>query len=351
MMVRARVVLLALLAPAVARAQPASRPASQPTSQPTSRPTSQPVRALPDWAPRINATVKPAVAQLGDPVQVTLKVRHRKGVSANLPLHLELGKFSELSRSDASREIRAKEEGGFPEVERTFVLRVAAYELGELTLPPVEVTALGPGGELISLKTEPLPIKIQSVLRNEPDPRPRDLEPPVPVYQRTWWLIYTLAALVLVVATVIITLVVRSHLRTRRERMKPPPPPVPAHVIALERLGAIDVEAYIEEERFKELYLLLSEIMRQYVGRLWGFDAPEMTTSEVDEAMERASVQLETRRRFVEAFDGWDLVKFAKYRPEADAARQAVADAAQMVRSTSLVAAPKPGPRPGGGDG
>jgi hypothetical protein len=349
-MVRARVVLLALLAPAVARAQPASQPASQPTSQPASQPTSQPVRKLPDWAPRINATVKPAVARLGDPVQVTLRVRHRKGVSANLPLHLELGKFSELSRSDSTREIKAAEEGGFPEVERTFVLRVAAYDLGELILPPVEVTALGPGGELISLKTEPLPIKIQSVLRNEPDPRPRDLEPPVQVFQHTWWLIYTLVALVLVVTTVIITLVVLRHLRTRRERMKPPPPPVPAHVIALERIAAIDVEAYLEEERFKELYLLLSEIMRQYVGRLWGFDALEMTTSEVDEAMEQALVQFETRRRFVEAFDDWDLVKFAKYRPQAEAAHQAVADAEQMVRSTSLVAAPKPRDA-GGGDG
>jgi len=345
--------LLALAGPARAedggappRAEaPASQPASQPSSQPSSQPTSRPavpapVQPLPEWAPKLNATVKPAVARLGDPVEVTLKVRHRKGVSVNLPLTLELGKFSELSRRESTREIPPREKGGFPEVEQTFVLDVAAYELGELTLPPVEVTALGPGGELVTLKTEPLPIVVRSVMPNEPNPKLKDLTPPVQVYQRAWWLIYTLVGLILVVLTTVVTLLVARHLRARRERLRPPPPPTPAHVIALRRLGELDVEAYIAEERYKELYLLLSEIMRQYVGRRWGFDALEMTTSEVSEAMEQARVHGDVRRRFVRAFDAWDLIKFAKYKPEADAAREAKTEAEDMVQDTSLIAAP-----------
>ena len=301
---------------------------------------------LPQWAPRLNATVKPAVAHLGDPVQITLKVRHRAGVSVNLPLQLALGKFSELAREESTRKIPPAEKGGFPQLERTFSVKVAAYELGRLTLPPVEVTALGPAGELVTLRTEPLPIEIRSLMRNEPNPKPKDIEPPVQVFQHTWWLFYTLAGLVLVALTIALTLVISRHLKDRRERLRPPPPPIPAYVVALKRLSEIDVELYIAQERHKELYLLLSEIMRQYVGRRWGFDALEMTTAEVSESLERARVQRETHREIIQTFEGWDLVKFAKVRPSADVARRAVGEAEEMVRATSLLAGSSLSPPP-----
>lgn len=300
---------------------------------------------LPAWAPRLTAQVSPAVAHLGDPVRVVLKVRHRAGVSVNLPLQLELGKFSELSRTQSTRQIPPSEKGGFPEAEQTFVVELAAYDLGRLTLPPVEVTALGPAGELVTLRTEPLTIEIQSLMRNEPSPRAKDLEPPVPVFQRTLWLVYLLAGLALVALTIIVTLIVSRRIKARRDALRPPPPPTPAYVVALERLSQIDVESYIDAEQFKELYLLLSEIMRQYVGRRWGFDAPEMTTAEVAESLQRARVQRETLDEIVHTFEAWDLVKFAKYRPDGDAARQALTVAEKMVRSTSLLAEMPPQPQ------
>lgn len=305
-------------------------------------------REPPAWAPKLTATVKPASALVGDPIEVRIKIRHEKGISVNLPLSLELGKFSELSRRDNTREIGKKgDKRAVPLVERTFVLQVAAYELGQVSLPPVEVTALGPGGELITLRTPSFPIQIRSILSNEPNAKPRSLEPPVQVFQRTWWLLYLIIALAAVGLVVTVTLLVNRHLRARRERDKPPPPPRPAHLVALERLGTIDVESYIEKEAYKELYLMLSEIMRDYVGRRWGFDALEMTTTEIDESLRRAAVGAEVRQRLVTYFNECDLVKFAKCRPEAGGARAAVQGAEALVRQTAQIAAPRPPTAPG----
>jgi len=288
--------------------------------------------AGPAWKPKISATVKPVQAKLGDPITVEIKVRHKPGISVNLPLKLELDKFSELSRGESTKQLGAK--GEMPEVEVIFTLKVAAYELGDLNLPPVEVTALGSRGELITLTTAEVPIKIASVMANEPQPKLKALEPPVSVFQRTWWLIYLIIGLAAAGVVAAATLLIARHLRNRRRPEAPPPPPIPPHIIALERLDALDLEGLIAQERFKELYLELSEIVRGYTGGRWSFDALEMTTFEIGEALTRAGVAPELRLRFEAYYNDCDLVKFAKFVPDPDHAREAEAEARGIVEET-----------------
>ena len=296
----------------------------------------------PAWAPKLWATVKPATVALGDPIKVTIKVRHRQGVAVNLPLKLELGKFSELSRDDSQgtgAQAEPKTKAG--QQERVFVVKVAAYELGKLTLPPIEVTALGPGNEMITLTTPALPILVKSVMPNEPNPKLKELEPPVSVFMRTWWLLYLIIGLAAVGLVVALTLIVSRRLRARREAAKPPPPPIPPQVTALERLSALDTEAHIAAETYKELFLELSEIVREYVGGRWGFDALEMTTREINHALESRFVDAALCQRFDAFFASSDLVKFAKYLPDPGGARQARVEAEKLVRETC---APDPAP-------
>ena len=140
-------------------------------------------------------------------------------------MKLELGKFSELQRREATREDARP--GEMPLVERTFTLQVATYELGEVTLPAIEVTALGPHGELLSLTTAPVPVRVRSVLANEPRPQLKASEPPVRVFQPSYWLLYLIIGVAAVGLVVGVTLLVSRRLRARREALKPPPPPIP----------------------------------------------------------------------------------------------------------------------------
>lgn len=331
-------------APRTPASQPAtSRPTSQPTSQPAT-PTSAPAVAVdkPSWAPRLSATVKPASVALGDPVTVEIKLRFKKGVSVTLPVKLELGPFSELSRDERRAESGPK--GHIPEVTQIFVLKLAAYRLGEQTLPPIEVNSLGPKGELYTLRTQAMPIAIKSVMPNEPDPKLKDVAPPVRVFQRTWWLLYLLIALAFAVVVALVTLVVYRRVLARRRAAQPPPPPTPPHIVARRRLAALDLEGLIAEEKYKTLYLELSEIIREYIGGRWGFDALEMTTWEIGEELQQHGVGSELRTRLQLYFNDCDLVKFARYRPEEDDARGAYGEAEQLVSQTQAGAPSPPAP-------
>ena len=256
-------------------------------------------------------------------------------VAVNLPLKLELGEFVELGRSESSREPAAGT--GVVLREQTFRLRVAAYKLGTLTLPALSLTALGPGGELLTLQTKPTTVRIGSVLGNEPDPRLKPLDPPVVVYRRSWWLLYTLGALL--AAGVVAAASVLAYRRWQARRAaRPAAPPVPAHEQALARLAALPVASWLAQQRHKELYAALSEILRAYLGARWGFEALEMTTSEVATALVLRLVPATQRDRAQVLCQACDLVKFAKLQPDDDEARQAFAEVEAIVREMAASA-------------
>lgn len=294
-----------------------------------------PVTAAPGWAPRLTSSVRPLRAHVGDPLTVTVVARCPRGVAVNLPLKLELGEFVELGRSESSREPAAGT--GVVLREQTFRLRVAAYKLGTLTLPALSLTALGPGGELLTLQTKPTTVRIGSVLGNEPDPRLKPLDPPVVVYRRSWWLLYTLGALL--AAGVVAAASVLAYRRWQARRAaRPAAPPVPAHEQALARLAALPVASWLAQQRHKELYAALSEILRAYLGARWGFEALEMTTSEVATALVLRLVPATQRDRAQVLCQACDLVKFAKLQPDDDEARQAFAEVEAIVREMAASA-------------
>ena len=75
------------------------------------------------------------------------------------------------------------------------MLRVAAYELGEHVVPSIDVVAVGPDRRIHAIPTEPLSLKIKSLLANVPDPQPRPAASPVRVMERDLRPIWAAAAI------------------------------------------------------------------------------------------------------------------------------------------------------------
>ena len=287
----------------------------------------------PDWLPRLHATVKPVVAHLGDSIIVSITATHRKGVAVTLPVRLNLGPFDELGRSERRRELDSKKEPS--QVEHVFEVHIAAYELGELILPAIEINALGPGGSLVPLQTEPLRIRIDSVMPNEPNPKLMDIVGPVTVKERSWLVLYAAAGILAIILVALATLLVRRRIEARQRAALPPPPPEPPEIRAYRRLEQLPLERWLAEARFKELYLELSEILREYIGDRWSFDALEMTSREINVALQGKDVDRSVRDRLRHFFSDCDLVKFAKSRPDQDTARASVEEARSVVHDTS----------------
>ncbi|HWM85905.1 MAG TPA: hypothetical protein VNO33_08700, partial [Kofleriaceae bacterium] len=102
----------------------------------------------------------------------------------------------------------------------------------------------------------------------------------------------------------------------------------------LARLDELEASDALDAADLKPVYLSMSEILRAYMGRRFGFPALDLTTFEIRrELMVRPGGQAAA-----ELISGWleraDLVKFAGYLASADEARQALYDARIFIDRT-----------------
>lgn len=90
----------------------------------------------------------------------------------------------------------------------------------------------------------------------------------------------------------------------------------PAHVIALERLDAIKNAKIWQQGRTKEYHTQLTDVLRDYITRRFGFSAAEQTSAEIIALMQpELKEKKETLADLKSILAISDLVKFAKYKP------------------------------------
>lgn len=316
-------------APALAGAKaPAAAPAAGavPAAGPAAA-TAPPTAVADPAAPTVAARIDRPVAHVGDPLTLTITAVSRRGVPVNLPNVVELEPFSLLSRSESETDL------GDGQVRREFVLKIAAYEPGQLTVPAVEVTYLGAGGDVRQTRSQPVPVKIASLIANEPEPALKENAPPVTVWKRDLTLVYIAGGLLAAGLGALLTWLIVRKLR-QKVVVRPGPPPRPAHQVALERLDRLGAYGFLENADNRPFYFAVSEIIRDYLGARFGFDSLELTTVELmAELRKRAgrTIVLDEIERWLAACD---LVKFAKISPTATEARGALELAIRIVEST-----------------
>jgi hypothetical protein len=291
-------------------------------------------------APTVAARLQAGDAvHVGDVVTLVVTAISRRNLPVNLPGTLDLGAFSVLDRKESEQDL------GDGRVRHEFSLTIATYEPGEKEIPAVDVTYLGKSGDVRTARTAPLPLKVTSLIANEPEPALKDATGPVVVLEENRVLIYGAAALLAAALGALVTWLVVRRLRAR-VAARPGPPPRPAHEIALEKLDRLGQYGFLEDADNRPFYFAVSEVIREYLGARFGFDSLELTTDElVDELGKTSDRELGLVRIEIQ---GWlsscDLVKFAKILPSATESRGALETALRIVTSTRpRVEAPPPG--------
>jgi hypothetical protein len=282
-------------------------------------------------APTVAARVDRAEVHVGDPIRVSIVTVAKTGVPVNLPGTFDLEPFSLLGRDEAT-----EQNLGDGRVRREFALRVAAYEPGPVELPAIDVTYLGPRGEVKTVRTAPIAIKIASLIANEPEPALKDAATPVSVLEENRVPLYVGGAVLAAALGALLTVLVVRKLRARRGE-RPGPPPRPAHEVALERLDRLGAYGFLEDADNRPFYFSVSEVIRDYLGARYGFDSLEMTTDELMAELQRQAGR-ELASFMLAEIQGWlsacDLVKFAKVSPTANEARGALESAIRIVTAT-----------------
>ncbi len=298
---------------------------------------SQPTQATPADAPTVAVRVNKTQAHVGDAIAFTITSIGARTMPVVLPVNLELGPFSELARALEEKDL------GDGKMRREFSLSVATYEPGTVEIPSVELTYFGQDGNVKSLRTQPVPITITSLIANEPEPKLKDNADSLPVRQRDYLFVYIAGGFLAAGLGAMIALLVRRRLRAR-PKVVPVVPRRPAHEVAMEKLDRLGTVLATGGD-LRPFYFELSEAIREYLGARFGFDSLEMTTEELVEAMRHAPIQA-TNGVVEGEIAGWlsacDLVKFAKVAPSPEQARGALETAILMVASTRPRTEPQP---------
>lgn len=149
-----------------------------------------------------------------------------------------------------------------------------------------------------------------------------DLKPqqnlPFKVAEIKSYLLWGVLALVVLVALLV---ALDRYLKARGRRLGDlfkPAPPQPPHVIAIAALEALHHQKLWQNNKHKLYYSLLTEILRTYIDGRWGVSAMEMTSDEIIAAMRSVELPDKARMDLTAILRDADLVKFAKFAPEAE---------------------------------
>jgi len=109
----------------------------------------------------------------------------------------------------------------------------------------------------------------------------------------------------------------------------------PPEIVAESDLNALQKSGLWELGRHKDFYSALTDILKRYIERRFGFAAPQMTTVEISRALRRADLDRGIMGKFKEVLDRADLVKFAKIPPGSDWGPSDIVSAIQIVKDTT----------------
>ena len=97
-----------------------------------------------------------------------------------------------------------------------------------------------------------------------------------------------------------------------------PAPPEPPHVVAIKALEALHHQKLWQNNKHKLYYSTLTDILRTYIAGRWEVSAMEMTSDEIITAMRNEELPEKARMDLTSVLMDADLVKFAKFTPEAE---------------------------------
>lgn len=161
--------------------------------------------------------------------------------------------------------------------------------------------------------------------QSTPDPATllRDIAPPVDVFPYPVWMVVVATLLALILIGLLVWWI------TRLFRKKKVAPPLFPHEIALRELA--EARARIESTAPFEFSILVSGILRSYIGKRYGLPATRQTSPEFLAAAASSPLFSEEKRADLGAFlEKVDLIKFARI-DATTADSLALCDAAEKV--------------------
>ena len=111
----------------------------------------------------------------------------------------------------------------------------------------------------------------------------------------------------------------------------------PAHVVALNQLEKIKQEKLWQQDRHKEYHTELTDVIREYIERIFNINSMEMTSDEILDHLKMLRIeQKATYQSLQQILQLADLVKFAKWNATPDEHELSLMNAYLFVNQTKV---------------
>ena len=263
----------------------------------------------------VEAVIDSIEMLIGEQVHVTVTATMKEGAKSEFPVFKPTQELIPGVEVLSSTELGAKgKENGF--VDRSVVYTLTSFDDTLYYLPPFVVKVDGKPYESKSLALKVLGVEVDT-LHAEQFFGPKDVQDN-PFQWSDWSTLFWLSVLLLLLMAIGYYFYLR--LRDNKpiiaririvKRLLP-------HQKAMKEIEQIKADKMQNSENAKEYYTKLTDTLRKYIEDRYGFNAMEMTSSEIIDRLEQAmaddaqaaeTMKAELRQLFTTA----DLVKFAKY--------------------------------------
>ena len=211
---------------------------------------------------------------------------------------------------------------------------VTSFEDGHYPIEPIVFKSII-DNDTLTFETEAQLLSVETV---EPDMEagPKDIKPIINIpWSFSEMLPYILLALLIIAAVLLLI----YYLRRRKKKPEDEElsiwerPDVPAYAAALSKLEALRKSNYLKEEKFKLFHSELTDILRRYIEKQFGIDAPEMVSDEILSETKKV-LNVKEHNKLKEILILSDLVKFAKHKPIINDSEQLLKYGFEIVKNT-----------------
>lgn len=279
------------------------------------------------------ARLTPDTVKLGEPTTLEISITHPTDQRFELKTPGDLGDFEYLGQE-------RKRVDGAQSSTTTIAVKLSAFQMGTLDTPKLELEVFSPQGTA----TIPAPrARLNVVTALPPDAQTKganlyDVRNPEELPIRSWRLLYALGIALLLAA---LGYAITRYLNRPKPVVAEPEKPKEAlHVRATRALDALAKDNLPAKGEFKQYYFRLSEIVRGYMGELYGIEALESTTPELLAALRSRVTPGLPMNEVVEFAEASDFIRYAKLEPTPDDCKKHLELGYRIIHSTQ--GAPKP---------
>lgn len=248
---------------------------------------------------------------VGDQLDIVITVDRDEEVTINQVSIESIEQFDFVKILDFSEGVDSIRSGG---ISRIYRLSIALYDEGLISLP-----GMGFQYQLKDSEMEIFSDSIRVEVRLLPDSK--DIQPIKDIIKQEVRWYDNLPLLWMGVIAVLIGLAIWFFKRKRKitptisEEVPVVLPSRPAHEIALEELNELKEKRLWQDDKIIEYQSELTGIIRSYVKRKFGVNAPEMPTTDTLNGLKSlvSPAQLKTLE---DVLNVADMIKFAKHLPE-----------------------------------